>query len=240
MQYASLLVFPLHLSYDYSFNQILPVISTADPRFALVLVFTASGAAVAIGSFRRAPQLFYAVGFGFATLSVVSNLVLPIGTILGERLLYLPSVGFCFALALALRWLTGRRARAYAALTAVVVALHAARAFDRNADWRSEDSIWLHDVAVVPRSARAQSNAGAALERQGRCEEALPYFEAAISIGLPPEKFVHPYQGRALCLAAVGRYAEAAEFYEVVVQHGAPNPDLERRIRQGLRERRSP
>jgi hypothetical protein len=237
-RYGWLLLFPLRLSYDYSWAEI-PLLTAGDPRLALVLAGAAGfGAALAV-AWRRSPDLFYALGFSLVTLSPVSNLVLPIGTIMAERLLYLPSVGFCLGLALGLRRLAGAlfasRARAFAVLTGLVVALHGLRAVERNTDWRSEDAIWLHDVEVVPRSARAQSNAGAALERQGRCAEALPRFEAAIASGLPPEHFVHPYQGKALCLAELGRYREAAELYAEVVRHGPRHPELELRIELGLR-----
>ena len=240
-RYALLLVLPLHLAYDYSYDQ-LPLLGPGDPRLGLVLLLCAAGAAALVLASRRSRDLFYALGFTGLTLFPVSNLALPIGTIMAERLLYLPSLGFCLALALALRRVAaalaatpGARRRLGAALVAGVVGLHAVRSLERLPDWRSEDALWLHDVERVPRSARARANAGAALERQGRCAEALGHFEAAIALGLPPQDYVQPYQGKALCLAELGRYAEAAELYAVVVRHGPPHPELERRIRRGLR-----
>jgi tetratricopeptide (TPR) repeat protein len=243
-RYALLLVLPLRLAYDYSHAQI-PLLGPGDPRLVLVPLLCAAAVAGGVLAWRRSRDLFYALAFTGLTLFPVSNLALPIGTIMAERLLYLPSLGFCLALALALRRVaavlaaTPRvRRRLGVALVAGVVALHAGRSLERLPDWRSEDSLWLHDVEVVPRSARAQANAGAALERQGRCAEALAHFEAAIALGLPPQDYVQPYQGKALCLAELGRFAEAAELYAVVVRHGPPHPELERRIRRGLRESR--
>jgi hypothetical protein len=203
-----------------------------------VLATVLAGSVLLAAAARRDRLLFYALAFPLVAISVVSNLVLPIGTIMAERLLYLPSVGFCLALAWALRRMSGRRVRLFAALVGVLVVLHAARVQGRIGVWQDEDTLWLHDATVVPRSARAQSNAGAVLERQGRCPEALERFQAAIAIGLPPEKFVHPYQGKVVCLTELGRFEEAAALYAVVVQHGPPHPELQRRIRQGLREGR--
>ena len=234
IRYAELLVLPLRLSYDYSYDQI-PLFARAGPELLRVLAALAAGAALAALAFRRSRDAFWGLAFCGLAIAVVANLAFPIGTILGERLLYLPSVGFCLLLALALRRLAGGRQRLFAALAAGAVALHGARALERVPDWRSEDAIWLHDVERVPRSARAQSNAGAVLERQGRCEEALPRFDAAIAIGLPPHEFVHPYRGKAVCLAALGRYAEAETLYRIAARHGEPHPELERRIREGLR-----
>ncbi len=245
-RYALLLVLPLRLAYDYSYAEI-PLLGPGDPRLALLLALSAAGAAVLIAAFRRSRDLFYALGFTGLTLAPASNLVVPTGTIMAERLLYLPSLGFCLALVLGLRRLAAAlaraprdRARIGAALVALVVALHAARSLERVPDWRSEDALWLHDVELVPGSARAQANAGAALERLGRCAEALERFDAAIAVGLPPEEYVQPWQGKALCLAELGRFAEAAELYAVAVRHGPPHPELEGRIQRGLRRTQAP
>ncbi len=87
-----------------------------------------------------------------------SNLFFPIGTILAERLAYLPSAGLCLAAgallagnALDLSSLSPRRTRI---LTAVVL-LFAARAIVRNAVWWSDEGLFLNLVRTSPESAKA-------------------------------------------------------------------------------------
>jgi tetratricopeptide (TPR) repeat protein len=183
--------------------------------------------------------VFFGVGFALATVSVVSNALIPIGTILGERLLYLPSLGFCLALAALLAGAAARwsrtpvaAARALAAAVAVLVALHAARGIDRVLDWRTENGLYLHDLAINPGSFKIQSNAGAALAELGRHEEALRCFRAAIAIA--PD-FPAPWRGSVVSLIALSRFDEAAAAYAETLRFGPPVPEVE----AALRERRA-
>ena len=155
--YTGLLIWPLHLSYDYSYDQIPMIHSFDDPQLYAVLGLAALAAWGLVASARRSRQAFFGIAFALVTFSVVSNLLLPIGTIMAERLLYLPSLGFCLAAAAGLRWLARRiqasprgAARAFVALSALLVALHGARAIDRSLDWRSENGLYLHDLEVEP------------------------------------------------------------------------------------------
>jgi tetratricopeptide (TPR) repeat protein len=100
--YTWRLLFPLTLAADYSYQQIAPVTSLADPGFLAGLAVLIAVPALAWWGRSRAPALALAVGFMALTFAMVSNLVFPIGTIMAERLLYLPSAGFCLLLALVL------------------------------------------------------------------------------------------------------------------------------------------
>jgi tetratricopeptide (TPR) repeat protein len=240
LRYAGLLVFPHPLAYDYSYQAIRLVSGAADPRLWLALAAAGLGVAAWIASARRSREVFFGVGFALATFSVVSNVLVPIGTILGERLLYLPSLGFCLALAAlmagaAARWCRTpvAAARALTAAVMALVALHAARAVDRVLDWRTENGLYVHDLAVNPSSFKIQSNAGAALAELGRHEEALRCFREAIAIA--PE-FPAPWRGRVLSLLALGRFDEAEAAYAETLRFGPPVPEVE----AALRERRVP
>ncbi len=240
LRYGWLLLFPARLSYDYSYDQIPVIDSFTDPRLLWVAVLSVATLALLAWSLRRSKHLFFALACFAVTFSVVSNAIVPIGTILGERLLYVPSIGFCLGAAVALRGLVRglplppRSATLlFAVLVAVCVALHAGRTVVRNRDWRSEEVLWLHDLAVSPRSAKVQSNAGAIFSEQGRHAEALEHFRKAIEIA--PESFAAPYRGVVLSLVGLGRYGEAAEMYQQALRFGPGDPSVENAIRQGLR-----
>jgi len=236
-RYLGLLVFPLHLSYDYSHAQI-PLIRSFDDASLYALV--ALGALLLFGlaaGARRSRDVAFGAAFAVATFSVVSNVVVPIGTILGERLLYLPSLGFSLALAAGLYAVAVRVTRSpraalhlFGAVMALLVVLHAARAVERGLDWRTENGLYLHDLAVSPRSAKVQSNAGAAWAELGRHEDALRCYAAAIAIA--PD-FAAPHRGSVLSLLAVGRFAEAEAMYEQTLRFGPRVPEVEEAIRIG-------
>src|SRR5262249_31367829 len=98
-RYLWLLVFPYHLSADYSFNEI-QLVTSLFARRALVsltlLVLLLLGTVI---SARRSPFLFFCGFVFFSSFALTSNWLHPIGTIMAERLLYFPSLGFTCALA---------------------------------------------------------------------------------------------------------------------------------------------
>jgi protein O-mannosyl-transferase len=97
-KYLGLLVFPHPLVFDYSFNQI-PLVKPSDWKFLLSFsVYLAIGI-FSLVTFKKKNLLAFAALYFFITASVSSNLVMVIGTNMAERLMYTPSFGFCFAIA---------------------------------------------------------------------------------------------------------------------------------------------
>lgn len=122
-----------------------------------------------------------------AFLFPVSNFVLRIGTIMAERLLYLPSVGTCLLLAyggwrLWQRVSPGAARNALVGAAAVLILAGGARCLARSRDWK--DSLTLHATTIrtSPRSARAQFNMGPGLFAAGRPEEAIHYVRRATEL----------------------------------------------------------
>jgi len=144
------LAWPRTLSADYSFDA-LPL-ATGSARDWLAWLTFAAFAAVVIAAARRDRATAFLGAFaGFAFLPA-SNLLFATGTIFGERLLYLPSVGLVALAAVALARLP--RAAFAAVATAIVIAF-AARTWARNPDWTSDVTLWRSAAAAEPSSAKA-------------------------------------------------------------------------------------
>lgn len=84
-----------------------------------------------------------------------SNLFFYVGFVVAERVLYLPSVGFCLLVGIgavrAQRCLRGRSAgRALSMLFALALAALAARTLARNADWHDEVALYRSGIDVNP------------------------------------------------------------------------------------------
>ncbi len=109
--YALRLVFPYRLSADYSFAQIPEVTTPLDAGFVAGLAALAGTGALGWWSWRRQSAVALGVGVLVLTFALVSNLVFLIGTIMGERLAYLPSAGFCLAVAWILGYVGGQHER---------------------------------------------------------------------------------------------------------------------------------
>ncbi len=62
-----------------------------------------------------------------------------------------------------------------------LLAVLAAKTYTRNFDWRDEYSVFMSGLKVNQRNAKLFNNVGHALENQGRFQEALKYFQKAVS-----------------------------------------------------------
>jgi Flp pilus assembly protein TadD len=187
-RYAGLLVAPLRLSIDYSYNAIPAAGGWLEPRVLFGAAVVAGWAAGLILAWRRRPAAAFGLLFVGVALGPTANLLFPIGTIMAERLLYLPSVGLCLLagdLAARVRRPEGaarRRALVWGAACAVLLALLAARGVARLRDWRDDRTIFRRATEVVPGSVRAQYNYGTASEEAGDDAAAQAAYERALGV----------------------------------------------------------
>jgi tetratricopeptide (TPR) repeat protein len=162
-RYLALLCWPRWLSYDYSFNEN-PLFSGSltnweDLKAVLSLLLCLAAGALAVFSYRNRKPVFFAIAFFFATLAPTSNLIIQIGSIMAERFLYLPSVGFVIlavyfgrllAQRLASRWPEYRYA--IPATAAILLIALTGRTYARNADWVDQGRFWRKGVEAAPNS----------------------------------------------------------------------------------------
>ncbi|MBC8107708.1 MAG: DUF1736 domain-containing protein, partial [Anaerolineae bacterium] len=107
-----ILIFPKDLCADYSFNQVPTFGYLSTPwnnalgLLAAVLVISVFAYAIYLWKRNRAAAFFML--FFFLAFLPTSNLVITIGSIMAERFLYLPLVGFVGAFVLAIEWIVAR------------------------------------------------------------------------------------------------------------------------------------
>lgn len=177
--WTRLLLFPLHLSADYSPDQFVPA-AIFGLRHALALVLLAALTAGAWLLRRRAPALLFALLWMIITASVAANIVVPTGVMLAERTLYLPSAGA--AVAAGALWLMLPRGRALWPVTAAVLTLLAARSVSRAAVWRDDESFYQALVRDAPDSYRSHWAIGARAFQANRMAEGERAYLRAIRI----------------------------------------------------------
>jgi protein O-mannosyl-transferase len=180
-KYVALQIYPRVLSCEYSFNQI-PVFR--DWRHTLP---AALAAGVVVGLWvwtvwkRQAmPALAGAIYFaGFAT---TANILLPTGTIMGERLAYLPSAGFFLLLAAGWNWVRKTKESAAWVLLAAVVLVLSARTVIRNRDWKDDFALYSSAVRAVPNDAKMHSNLASQYLARNQMDLAASEFKTALRI----------------------------------------------------------
>lgn len=168
-----LFLVPIGQSADYSFNQLPIATSLFDPTALVALLVVAIVTVFGFASLRRKPALGFGLLAFLFTFGATSNILVPIGTIFGERLLYLPSVGLAIAAAVALDGLLSRMKAKGGAGFGVVRGLIAAALivcvvliWSRNAKYRSIDTLYQDMVKTAPESARAWYQRGELARKQ--------------------------------------------------------------------------
>ncbi len=117
-----------------------------------------------------------------AGLAVTANLLVPTGTIMGERLAYLPSAGFCLLVVLIWSRLEDHKRRLAWAVFAIFVAALALRTVVRNRDWRDNFTLFSAAIRAVPGSAKMHAELGGEYVKRRQLDAARMEFQTALRI----------------------------------------------------------
>ena len=184
-RYLGLLFWPMNLSADYSYNQI-PLVTDILSRQAVIplalLLLLLAGLVI---SARRYPVLFLSGMAFLVSFILTSNWIRPIGTIMAERLMYFPALGFnCAAAFLLCAGLSMPRWKTAATVAAVLLlAGYGFRTIDRNPDWRDHYRLFHSAVQTSPNSHLAQANyAGILLNEKNDLRGAVLHARKALEI----------------------------------------------------------
>ncbi len=183
-EFVRLLFFPLDLSVEYAPGVVLPVESfTPMAVFGMLLVL---GVLLLTLATPIAPRAGLIAGWFLITILPVSNFFFPIGVLIAERTLYLPSIAVCFLAGFA--WEAASNAaqretrRLTTALAVVICLFFGVRTAIRNPDWDSLSSVWKSLNRDHPESYRAQWLNALSMWGQGRHDLAERYFQIAYRI----------------------------------------------------------
>lgn len=160
LQYLKLLVFPHPLSWDYSFSQ-LTIQDFSNPWVWVSLIVFSGLAYIAYRGFQKRDLLSFGIILYFATFSIFANLTrsLIIGSNLGERFLFIPSLAFCFLLGFGLyelikkRW-TDKSAQISLLILLPVFILFSWKTYSRSKVWESNLTLSASGVETAPKSWR--------------------------------------------------------------------------------------
>uniref|UniRef100_A0A8D0GY92 Protein O-mannosyl-transferase TMTC3 n=1 Tax=Sphenodon punctatus TaxID=8508 RepID=A0A8D0GY92_SPHPU len=126
-----------------------------------------------------------------------SNLFFPVGFVVAERVLYVPSMGFCILVAHGWRKLSNKselRKLSWVCLC-LVLFTHALKTLHRNWDWESEYTLFMSALKVNKNNAKLWNNVGHALENEKNFERALRFFIQATQVQ-PDDIGAHMNVGR--------------------------------------------
>lgn len=183
-EFVRLLFLPLVLSVDYAPGVILPVESVT-PMVALGMVLVGACVMLALATPWR-PLAGLIAGWFLISILPVSNFFFPIGVLIAERTLYLPSVAVCIlagiAFAEALKSTERETRRLAIAAVAIITVVFGFRTVKRNPDWDSLTTVWESLARDHPESYRSQWVNALGLWSRKKNAQAEQYFLIAEKI----------------------------------------------------------
>ncbi|XP_056197117.1 protein O-mannosyl-transferase TMTC1 isoform X2 [Falco biarmicus] len=255
---AWLLLAPITLCYDWQVGSIPLVESVWDVRnlatVLLVLVMMLLSLHC-IAAFKKLEHKEVLVGLLFLVFPFIpaSNLFFRVGFVVAERVLYMPSMGYCILFVHGLKklstWLSKWRITVLT-LFALLLLLFSWKTVKQNEIWLSRESLFrlyprhasaLNNLGTLtkdvveakdyyrralqlnPQHNRALFNLGNLLKSQGKKEEAVILLRDSIKYG--PE-FADAYSSLASLLAEQERLKEAEEVYKAGIENCPESSDL--------------
>jgi tetratricopeptide (TPR) repeat protein len=241
-RYVGLLFYPLRLSVDYTGPGIRVSSGLLEPLPFLGLLILSILVVLALRPLLRSSRQRTVSLSSLASLLfllpylIVGNLLFSVGTIFAERLMYMPSAGFCLLLAIvigafSMGWTppltrrpiapprSGLSLRLALFALAALVAGFSTLTWARCLDWRNDETVFRAATRTRPGSPRAHLIVGKAHADRGESEQALHHFDQAI--GHYPE-MVAAWIERGVVLGGLGRIDASVESFREAVRL---NPD---------------
>ncbi|MBW00548.1 Transmembrane and TPR repeat-containing protein 4, partial [Eschrichtius robustus] len=219
---AWLLLCPWWLCFDWSMGCI-PLIKSAGDWRAVAL---AALWFCLIGLIRQAlcsedshKRRILTLGLGFLIIPFLpaSNLFFRVGFVVAERVLYLPSAGYCMLLTFGFGVLSKhtKKKKLIAAFVLGILFINTLRCVIRSGAWRSEEQLFRSALSVCPLNAKVHYNVGKNLALKGNQTAAIRYYREAVRLN---PKYVHAMNNLGNILKERNELQEAEELLSLAVQ----------------------
>uniref|UniRef100_A0A8C8RUT3 dolichyl-phosphate-mannose--protein mannosyltransferase n=1 Tax=Pelusios castaneus TaxID=367368 RepID=A0A8C8RUT3_9SAUR len=218
---AWLLLAPITLCYDWQVGSIPLIESIWDVRnlaTVLLVVVMLLLSLHFMTAFKKLEHREVLVGLLFLVFPFIpaSNLFFRVGFVVAERVLYMPSMGYCILFVHGLKklctWLNRWGATAMTLCALLLLLLFSWKTVKQNEIWLSRESLFSSGVQTLPHNAKVHYNYANFLKDQGRNNEAIYHYKTALKL----------YPRHASALNNLGTLTkdlvEAKEYYRKALQ----------------------
>uniref|UniRef100_A0A3B5LJS7 dolichyl-phosphate-mannose--protein mannosyltransferase n=1 Tax=Xiphophorus couchianus TaxID=32473 RepID=A0A3B5LJS7_9TELE len=184
-------------------------------------IFTQNGTSSLSESRTSLPTSENVVSFSLGLLAIpflpATNLFFYVGFVIAERVLYIPSMGFCLLVAVGLRSLCVRvRRRSCRRLlllcSGAMLLLFGMKTVVRNQDWQNEEMLYKSGIYVNP--AKAWGNLGNVLKSQGKMDEAEQAYRNALYYRSNMADMLY---NLGLLLQESNKFSQALHYYKLAI-----------------------
>ncbi|MEI6683308.1 MAG: tetratricopeptide repeat protein [Bacteroidota bacterium] len=249
-KYLSLLVFPHPLVYDYSYNQI-PLTGFTNPMvWVSLLVYLSATLFLLVILYKKLSAktvgpagliIAFSVAWFIMGFIVSSNLFLLIGSTMGERFMYTPSLGFILLVVYGLYRLVKwpLKKKKFGGPAAIVLYLfccllltgYLVKTINRNGDWKDDLTLFSNDLKYLRENAKANdflaniyqdsgNNATDPAMKNEYYRKAIELKEKAVSINPRVPEILHQL---GYLYGNTGQFEKAISTYKYAIEL---NPDM--------------
>ncbi|XP_078306086.1 protein O-mannosyl-transferase TMTC1 isoform X3 [Panthera onca] len=186
-----LLLAPVTLCYDWQVGSI-PLVETIwDTRNLATILLAVVMTLLSLhclAAFKRLEHKEVLVGLLFLVFPFIpaSNLFFRVGFVVAERVLYMPSMGYCILFVHGLNklctWLNRCGATTLTVSTVLLLLLFSWKTVKQNEIWLSRESLFRSGVQTLPHNAKVHYNYANFLKDQGRNREAIYHYRTALRL----------------------------------------------------------
>ncbi|XP_041594857.1 protein O-mannosyl-transferase TMTC2 isoform X4 [Vulpes vulpes] len=146
-----------------------------------------------------------------------TNLFFYVGFVIAERVLYIPSMGFCLLVTVGARALYVKVQKRFLKslifyATATLIVFYGLKTAIRNGDWQNEEMLYRSGIKVNP--AKAWGNLGNVLKSQSKISEAESAYRNALYYRSNMADMLY---NLGLLLQENSRFAEALHYYKLAI-----------------------
>jgi len=159
-EYLRLMVFPYQLSFYYGYAE-LDLTDMNNPWVWAILAVHLALLGLAVWQVRKRPLLSLGIFWYLFSIGLFSNWVELVAGMVGERLAFTASAGFCIFIAAGLMWIKPqfslKSAGIVEGLVGLVLVAFCLRTVTRNADWKNQLTLMGNDITHLENSAQANN-----------------------------------------------------------------------------------
>lgn len=159
--YIKLLFYPHPLAWDYSYPHF-RIMSFNEPIVILMGIALLVLGVLAIFGIKSKNKFAFTFLFFIFSFSIVSNFFILIGSTLGERFLFFPSIAFCIFIVLTIQWVLDKlkykkQVRTLGLGVLAIGLLYTVKTISRNQEWKNNLTLFESGVKATPNNSRAIS-----------------------------------------------------------------------------------
>jgi tetratricopeptide (TPR) repeat protein len=205
VKYAQLVVLPYPMAFYYGYREIDATEWTSPKAVLGIVLYLIFGVLICYWLWRKEYLLGFGLLFYAVTIFSYTNLFISVPGMMGDRFLFIPSIGFSmFAIGLLMRFFSANYsagsnidvshlAKPFSYILLSFLVMYSGMTIARNRDWKDQLTLFSHDIKIVSESAQAQNLLGIHLlissmneqdnaRKMSFVDQAVVHFQKALEI----------------------------------------------------------